>query len=183
MRGLYTEYCVLWMSLTRRITLPSNAILFPLTFAQHNIAQTYKRLRSWRTLTESAREDLFGMCSQMGSTSGPSRSPAPSHPQHQTVGRQRISIVVRVALAHETVRTVLGTGLECERLALFLREEAIVGPEPGAVLRVRTRVIGQPAEADIPSNSGQVAASGVDNVPHTLRRPKPSSASHRNRPI
>ena len=42
-------------------------------------------LLSCLTCTELALVDLFGMASQMGSTSGPSKSPAPSQPQHHTV--------------------------------------------------------------------------------------------------
>jgi hypothetical protein len=47
--------------------------------------------RSCLTVTLEGLPVLFGMCSQMGSTSGPSRSPAPSQPQHHTV--HRVSIV------------------------------------------------------------------------------------------
>lgn len=51
-----------------------------------NPAYGYPRfmLLSCRILTTSGFVDLFGMRSQIGSTSGPSRSPAPSHPQHHT---------------------------------------------------------------------------------------------------
>jgi hypothetical protein len=37
-----------------------------------------------RTWIASGEKVLFGIFSQIGSTSGPSKSPAPSHPQHHT---------------------------------------------------------------------------------------------------
>ena len=62
--------------------------------SRHNPAvpctpQTYIKLRSCLTFTASARVDLFDILSQIGSTSGPSKSPAPSHPQHHTVKPDR----------------------------------------------------------------------------------------------
>jgi len=41
--------------------------------------------------TASGVELLFDIFSQMGSTSGPSRSPAPSHPQHHTIKNANVS--------------------------------------------------------------------------------------------
>ena len=42
------------------------------------------KLRSCLTLTASAVVVRLGIASQIGSTSGPSKSPAPSQPQHHT---------------------------------------------------------------------------------------------------
>lgn len=52
--------------------------------ASNSLCQTL-RLRSCRTTTASTWVDLNGIRSQIGSTSGPSRSPAPSQPQHHTI--------------------------------------------------------------------------------------------------
>ena len=57
------------------------------TSRQHNShTRRYAAFKSrrWRTLTTSGSVVRFGLCSQIGSTSGPSRSPAPSQPQHHT---------------------------------------------------------------------------------------------------
>jgi hypothetical protein len=63
------------------------------------------RFRKCFTVIASVFVDLLDMRSQMGSTSGPSRSPAPSQPQHHT----RISMVVSYAANWQTAqRTVLG---------------------------------------------------------------------------
>lgn len=56
----------------------------------------------------------------------------------------------------EYVHTVFGPWHEIERLALLVREEPVVGTEPRAVLWVRAWVVGQPAQADIPTYRGQV---------------------------
>jgi hypothetical protein len=45
------------------------------------------------TWIASSEKALSGIFSQIGSTSGPSRSPAPSHPQHQTVVSSNLGMV------------------------------------------------------------------------------------------
>lgn len=49
------------------------------------------------------------------------------------------------------ILTVFGPRSEIDRLALLVREQSVVGTEPRAVLRIRARVVGEPAEADVPS--------------------------------
>ena len=65
-------------------------------------------------------------------------------------------------------RTEVRPGLKVDRDGLLLGEEAVVGAEPRAVLRVRARVVGQAAEADIPADRAQVAPVGVDDLVHAL---------------
>ena len=120
------------------------------------------------------------MSSQIGSTSGPSRSPAPSHPQHHTVGRDKEPrtrhqyhfdfFEACASPTRDLARlTVFGWRSEPDRLALFLAEQAVVRTVPAPVLRIRVRVVRVAAEAVVASDVGQVATLGVDDIPHLLQ--------------
>lgn len=53
-------------------------------------------------------------------------------------------------------------------LALLLREQPIMRPEPRPILWIRARIVGQAAEADVPAYGGEVATGGVDYVVDAL---------------
>ena len=122
------------------------------------------------------RVDLFDMRSQIGSTSGPSRSPAPSQPQHHTVTTDKSEVSTDTVSRGEGKRqrregrrrTEVRPRLKVDRDGLLFGEEAVVGAEPRAVLRVRARVVGQAAEADVPADRAQVPPVRVDDLVHAL---------------
>ena len=121
------------------------------------------------------------MSSQIGSTSGPSRSPAPSHPQHHTVGRDKAPSRTRHQYHFEFLEacssptrdlarlTVFGWRSEADRLALLLAEQSVMRTVPTPVLRIRVRVVRVAAETVVASDVGQVATLGVDDIPHLLQ--------------
>lgn len=63
---------------------------------------------------------------------------------------------------------MFGPRHEVERLRLLVCEQAVVGAEPRAVLRVRARVVGKPAQAHVAPYRGDVLARRVDDVVHPL---------------
>lgn len=122
------------------------------------------------TRTASGDEDLFGILSQIGSTSGPSRSPAPSQPQHQTALNFCERRIYSKKGRREGRRTVFGTRRELYWLGFFLCEQPIVGTEPYSVLWVRSWIVWETAESCVPSNGGEVSSVWMNDVEHTLTR-------------
>lgn len=135
-------------------------------------------LRSCLTVIASVVVVRFGILSQIGSTSGPSRSPAPSQPQHQTVTES-----ARPAAELGQRRTILWPALERELVALLRDEQTVVGAEPRAVLRVRAGVVREAAEADVAADGGEVAACGVDDVEHLLVVRELDARDHDDAPV
>ena len=68
------------------------------------------------------------------------------------------------------MRTEIGPGNEIDGYGFLLGEEAVVGAEPRTVLRVRARVVGEPAEANVPADCGQVSPGWVNDIVYSLRR-------------
>ena len=64
--------------------------------------------------------------------------------------------------------TILRPGHKVQRLALFFCEEAVVRPEPRAVLRVGPWVIRKTAKALVAADCGQVPPVGVNDVEDAL---------------
>lgn len=65
-------------------------------------------------------------------------------------------------------RTKVRARHEVERDALLIGEEPVMGTEPRAVLRVRARVVRQPAKSDIAPDRSEIPAGGVDDVVYPL---------------
>lgn len=64
--------------------------------------------------------------------------------------------------------TIIRARLKVDRHALLLGEQAVVRPEPRAVLRVGAGVVGEAAHSDVPANCGQVSSVRMDDLPHAL---------------
>jgi len=93
---LLVPVCRLFSAPSRSKPLPivirPNTRIFASAFGGPSVLRhTIAILRSWRTCTADFRVERSSIFSQMGSTSGPSSSPAPSQPQHHT-DSDRISI-------------------------------------------------------------------------------------------
>ena len=65
-------------------------------------------------------------------------------------------------------RTEVRPGLKVDRDGLLLGEEAVVGAEPRAVLRVRAGVVWQTTEADVSADCAQVPPVGVNDLVYAL---------------
>jgi hypothetical protein len=103
-------------------------------------------------------------CSQIGSTSGPSRSPAPSQPFKGSAW-----IHTRRPPATHPTPHIFRPRNKLQHLALIGHEQPIVRPVPGAVLRIRGWVLGHPAETLVSSDRGEVSPVRVDDVVDSLQ--------------
>ena len=97
-------------------------------------------LLSCRTLTASGLDELFGICSHIGSTSGPSRSPAPSQPQHHTAKCKRV-IHIYQNRQRGLQLTIFRPRSKLQRLTFLLGEQPIMRTIPGPILWICSRVV------------------------------------------
>ena len=139
----------------------------------HNILKySYSHIRL--CLIDTALEfiDLFGILSHTGSTSGPSRSPAPSQPQHHTMYRDQAwkndRRPVKKSRKIMVMRTVFWATDEFHCLVLLLCKQSIVRTKPWPVLGICEWIVWETTEANITANCSEVSTRGVNNIEYTL---------------
>ena len=71
------------------------------------------------------------------------------------------------------------TGHKIDLLTLLFREQTVVRPKPRAILRIRTRVIGKPTQANVTTNRCQITSRRVNDVKYFLRGYMVSSRGER----
>jgi hypothetical protein len=150
----------------------------------------FKSLRC-RTWIASGEAVLFGIFSQIGSTSGPSNTPAPSHPQHHTKERSdQHSLFHDKPSQHATQGyiyieqsgefqgckkaetgkklTIVRSRNKLNRFTLLFNKQPIMRTKPRPVLRIRPRVIRQSTQPQIPPDGRQVPPRRMNDRENSL---------------